>query len=246
MKDKKNILIIGASSGIGNQIARIYAEKGYKLTICARRMERLKELADEYPGQMACRYLDVSAPDAASTFMSIIEALPHPDIIINCAGIGKYNPDLDCDTDMRTIATDCSGFVAIADTAFNYYAKTGKTGHFAAISSIAGVRSLGVALSYSASKRFQNAYLEGLDQLRRMRKIQVRITDIRPGFAATDLLDKQHKYPMQMQPEHVARIAVKAISRNKRVVVIDWRYKILVALWRLIPRCLWVRLPIKL
>lgn len=242
----KNIVIIGASSGIGNKIAEIYAGRGDSLTLCARRIERLQAFALRYPGQIAVHKLDVNADDAASSFMSILDDAGDVDIILNCAGIGWYNPNLETEIDLKTVKTDCVGFVAIADASFNYFSERKKNGQFAAISSIAGVRSLGMSLSYSASKRFQNAYLEGLDQLRRIRKIPVTITDIRPGFAATDLLDKNKKYPMLMSPEHVARLAVRAIDRKRRVVVIDWRYRILVALWSLIPRFLWVRLPIQL
>lgn len=246
MSIKKNVVIVGASSGIGNRIASIYAERGCRVAVCARRVEKLQEFADKYPSQVFPFSLDVDSSGVESDFMAILDAFGDADIIINCAGIGKYNPGLDSSVDISTVRTDCVGFTAIADTAFNYFAGSGRKGQFAAISSIAGVRSLGVSLSYSASKRFQTAYLEGLDQLRRIRKVPVSITDIRPGFAATDLLDKNRKYPMLMSPDHVARLAVKAIDRKRRVAIIDWRYRILVAFWSLIPRSLWVRLPIRL
>ncbi len=246
MKEIMNVVIVGASSGIGTGIATIYADRGCWLTICARRIEKLNDFANRYPGMVMPYSLDVDAPDAACRFQSILENAGDVDIIINCAGIGKYNPELDALADINTVRTDCIGFTSIADAAFNYFAKRNKKGQFAAISSIAGVRSLGVSLSYSASKRFQNAYLEGLDQLRRMRKIPLSITDIRPGFTATDLLDKTRKYPLLMNPERVAHLAVRAIDKKRRVAIIDWRYKILVAFWQLIPRWLWVRLPIQL
>lgn len=245
MMAHKSVVIIGASSGIGKEIAAIYAKRGWHLVVCARRLDKLKAFADEYSHKVTPRVLDVDAPDVMSQFLSILEEVGDVDIILNCAGIGSYNPSLDCEVDVDTVKTDCVGFTAIADVAFNFFSKRDKGGQFAAISSIAGVRSLAMSLSYSASKRFQNAYLEGLQQLARIRKAPIHITDIRPGFCATDLLDKNRKYPMLMSPEHVARLAVKAIDGKKRVAVIDWRYKILVALWMLIPRWLWVRIPIK-
>ena len=177
-------------------------------------------------------------------FASVLDGAGGVDIIINCAGIGSYNPALDCSVDLATVKTDCLGFTAVADAAFNYFARSGRKGQFAAISSIAGVRSLGMSLSYSASKRFQNAYLEGLDQLRRMRGVEMYITDIRPGFTATDLLDKTRKYPMLMKADRVAQHIIKALREKRRVVVIDGRYRVLVFFWRMIPRWLWERLPI--
>lgn len=241
----KSIVIIGASSGIGNNIARIYAERGCQVAVCARRLERLEELKKSYPDFVSPFVLDVDSDNVVSNFESILKYIGNVDIIINCAGIGYSNPQLNTATDLSTIQTDCVGFAAIADTAFNYFATIGRYGQFAAISSIAGVRSLSFCLSYSASKTFQNQYLEGLDQLRRLKKIPLSITDIRPGFVSTDLLDKNKKYPMLMKPDYVARLAIKAIDRRKRVAVIDWRYKILVLFWKMIPRSLWVRLPIK-
>lgn len=246
MDKSKCIVIIGASSGIGNRIARIYARRGWKVVACARRMDRLEDLRSEFPNNVTPQTLDVDSADIVSQFETILKSSDNVDVILNCAGIGKYNPQLNSEVDISTIRTDCLGFAAIADTAFNYFASSGRKGQFAAISSIAGVRSLSLCLSYSASKRFQNQYLEGLDQLSRIRKVAIDITDIRPGFVATALLDSNRKYPMTMTADHVASLAVKAIDRRKRVAVIDWRYKILVCLWSMIPRWLWVRLPIHL
>lgn len=244
--EEKSIVIIGASSGIGNEIARIYAGRGFRAVVCGRRLDRLNQLKEEFHDRIIPFTLDVDSEKAAADFEAILKATGNVDIILNCAGIGKYNPELNLETDVKTIHTDCIGFAAIADTAFNYFAASGRCGQFAAISSIAGVRSLGMSLSYSASKRFQNQYLEGLDQLRRIKKLPIIITDIRPGFVDTPLLDSTKKYPMKMNVGHVARLAVNAIDKKRSVAIIDWRYRLLVFFWRLIPRWLWVRLPIRL
>ena len=127
--------------------------------------------------------------------------------------------------------------------AFNYFAAKGN-GHIAVISSIAGTKGLGAAAAYSASKRFQNTYIDCLDQLCHIRKLNIDFTDIRPGFVATPLLDGGGKYPMVMDVSKVARRIVTALNKKERVTVIDWRYRILVFFWRLIPLWLWRRLPI--
>jgi oxidoreductase, short chain dehydrogenase/reductase family protein len=112
------------------------------------------------------------------------------------------------------------------------------------ISSIAGTKGLGSAPAYSATKRFQNTYLDALDQLAHMNKLHISFTDIRPGFVATPLL-KDDKYPLLMHAPYVASQIVRAISRRKRVAVIDRRYQMLVFFWKLIPGWLWVRLPVR-
>ena len=77
-----------------------------------------------------------------------------------------------------------------------------------------------------------------------MRKLKIAFTDIRPGFVATDLLNKEHRYPMLMPLCPVARKAFRAIVRRRRRVIIDWKFSVLVFFWRLIPAGLWERMPV--
>ena len=114
-----------------------------------------------------------------------------------------------------------------------------------ALSSIAGTKGLGAAPAYSATKGFQNIYMDALDQLARMKKLNILFTDIRPGFVATPLLNRQKKYPMLMEAPIVALDIVSAIEKKKRVAIIDWKFRIVVGFWRLIPKWIWLRLPIR-
>ena len=98
---------------------------------------------------------------------------------------------------------------------------------------------------YSASKAFQNTYLDALEQLSVMRKCPITFTDARPGFVDTDLLADGKSYPFKMNVTDVASSIVKGIETKKRVLVIDWKYKLLVFFWRLVPQCLWKYFPIK-
>ena len=91
---------------------------------------------------------------------------------------------------------------------------------------------------------FQNTYLQSLEQLAAIRRLPITFTDIRPGFVATALLGQSPRYPMLMAPDAVARRAVKAVLSRRHKVVIDWRWAVLTALWRLIPDCLWRHLRI--
>ena len=94
-------------------------------------------------------------------------------------------------------------------------------------------------------KRFQNTYIDALEQLAGMQKLNIRFTDIRPGFVSTDLLNDGKHYPLLMRPEKVAKRIVRALNHRQRVVVIDWRYAIIVFFWRMIPRRIWKQLPIR-
>jgi short-subunit dehydrogenase len=145
---------------------------------------------------------------------------------------------------MRTMQTNGDGFMRMVTTAFHYFKESKRKGHIAVISSIAGTRGLGIASAYSATKAFQNTYIQCLTQLARMQHLPIRFTDIRPGFVRTALL-KAGNYPMQLTPEYTAKKIVKALKRGKRIAIIDWKYRLLVGFWRLIPRFIWERLPVK-
>ena len=165
------------------------------------------------------------------------------EVYLHVAGIGFQNPRLDADTELATVRTNVEGFTRMVTAAFNYFKGRGEGGQIAVVSSIAGTKGLGPAPAYSATKRYQNTYLEALAQLSRTQHLNISFTDIRPGFVDTDLLKGGH-YPMLMRPADVARRIFRAITHRQRVVIIDGRYRMLVALWRLSPLWLWERIEL--
>lgn len=237
------IIIIGATSGIGREVAKLYIAQGWQVGIAGRRAEELESLRKEAPEQVFSEVLDVTLEDAPCRLQSLIDKVGGMDIFLLSSGIGKQNPTLTPDIELKTVATNVEGFIRLTTAAWHFFEKQGY-GHIAAISSIAGVKGLGIAPAYSATKRFQNTYLDALDQLARMNKLNITFTDIRPGFVATPLL-KDDNYPLLMKAPQVAQSIVKAIQQKKRIVVIDWRYRILVFFWKLIPHWIWVRLKVK-
>ena len=237
------IIIIGATSGIGREVAKLYIAQGWQVGVAGRRAEELETLRKEAPEQVSTQVLDVTLEDAPYRLQSLIDKVGGMDLFLLSSGIGKQNPTLTPDIELKTAATNVEGFIRLTTAAYHYFEKQGY-GHIAAISSIAGVKGLGIAPAYSATKRFQNTYLDALDQLSRMNGLIIRFTDIRPGFVATPLL-KDDNYPLLMKAPQVATSIVKAISKKKRIVVIDWRYRILVFFWKLIPHWIWVRLKVK-
>ncbi len=237
------IIIIGATSGIGREVAKLYIAQGWQVGVAGRRAEELETLRKEAPEQVSTQVLDVTLEDAPCRLQSLIDKVGGMDLFLLSSGIGKQNPTLTPDIELKTAATNVEGFIRLTTAAYHYFERQGH-GHIAAISSIAGVKGLGIAPAYSATKRFQNTYLDALDQLSRMNGLNIRFTDIRPGFVATPLL-KDDNYPLLMKAPQVAACIVKAINKKKRIVVIDWRYRILVFFWKLIPHWIWVRLKVK-
>lgn len=241
----KKAIIVGATGGIGREVAILLINQGWKVGICGRRTEKLDELKTINPDNVYVQAMDVTSDDAPQKLLSLIAQMDGIDLYLHVSGIGFQNPELDTDKELATAETNVVGFTRMLDTAFHYFAtRPDVCGQIACVSSIAGTKGLGAAPSYSASKRYCNTYMEALEQLANIKGLNITFTDIRPGFVDTDLLKGSAHYPMLMKPEKVARAIVSGLDRKKRVITIDWRYKILVFFWRLVPKCIWVRLKL--
>lgn len=236
----KRAIIIGASSGIGREVARLLLREGYDIGIAARRENQLIAFKEEFSqsGRVEIMPIDVTADNAAERLEALIEKLGGMDLYFHAAGIGKQNRELTPDIELQTMQTNALGFTKMIGTAYRYFAQQ-KSGHIAAITSIAGTKGLGPAPAYSATKAMQATYLEALEQQARNRKLNIHFTDIRPGFVDTDLLSGDFRYPMMLKPEKVARQIVRAIKHRRHVCIIDWKYRLLTMAWRCIPRCIW-------
>ena len=223
---------------MGFEVAKLLLAEGYSLGVVARREERLQVLKQMAPDRVEVQALDVTADDAAERLRNLIDRLGGMDLFFYASGIGKQNRTLTADIEINTVNTNGMGFTRMIGEAYRYFAERGE-GHIAAITSIAGTKGLGPAPSYSATKAMQNVYLQALEQQANARKLNIRFTDIRPGFVDTDLLKGDFHYPMMLKPDRVARQIVRAIKNKRHVKVIDWRYALMTALWRRIPRPLW-------
>ena len=240
----KRAIIIGATSGIGQEVAKNLLSEGWQIGVAGRRQPALEALQRLAPAQIVIEALDVTQDDAAEKLQQLINKLGGMDLFLLSSGIGFQNLDLKTDIELSITHTNVVGFTRMVDTAFHYFKENGG-GHLAVISSIAGTKGLGVSPAYSATKRYQKIYIDALEQLAHIQKLNIHFTDIRPGFVATDLLDDGKHYPMLMKPEKVGKQIIRALKRKQRIAIIDWRFRILVFFWRMIPGWLWKRLPIK-
>ena len=236
----KNAIIVGASSGIGMEVAKVLLSDGWHLGIAARREDKLLELKAMAPERIKVMAIDVTQPDAGERLLCLIDELGGMDLYFHASGIGRQNRNLEADIELRTMDTNAVGFTRMIGTAYRYFAQRGE-GHIAAITSIAGTKGLGPAPAYSATKALQATYLQALEQQSRQSGLHIRFTDIRPGFVDTALLNGDFKYPMLLQPAAVARDIVGSIYKRRHVRIIDLRYRILTFFWRLIPNWLWRR-----
>jgi NADP-dependent 3-hydroxy acid dehydrogenase YdfG len=231
-------IIVGASSGIGLEVARLFIQRGWTVGVAARRLDLLQTI-----GAADVEQIDVTSADAPEKLMQLVDRLGGMDLFFYASGIGKQNRELTPDIELATVETNGLGFTRMIGCAYRYFAQQGR-GHIAAITSIAGTKGLGPAPAYSATKAMQNVYLQALEQQANARKLDIRFTDIRPGFVDTALLSGSFHYPMMLKPQAVAREIVSAVEHNKHIRVIDWKYRLLTALWRRIPRCIWRKIKL--
>lgn len=243
MMSHKKAIIVGASSGIGLEVAKLLLADGWNLGVAARREEPLQDLKAVASERVEIMTIDVTKPDAGEQLLALIGQLGGMDLYFHASGIGKQNRTLEEPIELNTMETNAVGFTRMIGTAYRYFARQGK-GHIAAITSIAGTKGLGPAPAYSATKALQATYLQAMEQQARQRGLDIRFTDIRPGFVDTALLNGTFKYPMLMKPEAVARDIVRSIYRKRHVRVIDGRYRVLTFFWRLIPNWIWRRMKL--
>ena len=243
----KKAIIIGATSGIGQAVMLELTRRGWEVGIAGRRQEQLIELQRTNLNVIATQRIDITHPDAADQLHTLIGKMGGDiDLYFHSSGIGYQNPSLDIDKELRTVETNALGFTRMVTAAYHYFLQhPERPGHIAVISSIAGTRPLGAAPAYSATKRYINHYMDCLRQLLHIQGVRhLCLTDIRPGFVRTPLLTDGGNYPMQLDVKQVAKEIVNGLERRKSVITVDWKYRLLVFFWRLIPRFIWLRLKI--
>ena len=241
----KKIIIIGATSGIGRGLAEVYSQEDYLIGITGRRENLLEEVCARDKDKLFYQVCDITDTQATiSSLETLTRKMGGMDILIICAGTGELNPELSYQLEEPTLLTNVIGFTNIADWGFRYFEQQ-KSGHLVTISSVGGTRGSGIAPAYNASKAYQINYMEGLRQKATKSPYSIYTTDIRPGFVATDLLNDGKHYPLLMDAAEVGRHISWSLKRKQRVAIIDWRYRILVFFWKMIPHWMWKRLPVK-
>ena len=118
----KRVIIIGASSGIGKELAKLFAQNNDKVGITGRRIGLLNELKSQHPDSFFIKSFDIS--DTKTTVEKLEELtseLGGLDLIIISSGTGEINEKLDFEIENRTIHTNVIGFTCVADWAFNYF-----------------------------------------------------------------------------------------------------------------------------
>ncbi len=190
----KNILITGASSGIGEAIAKRLAGEGHTVVLMARRQDRLESLKNDITsngGKAHIHACDVTDFDGVKReVQAIVEHLGSLDVVVNNAGLmplsflknGKHEEG------NKMVDVNIKGVMNLVYAALPYMMER-NSGHFINISSIAGKIVMPAGAVYSGTKFFVRAFSEGLRQEMAMNQKNIRVSDVQPGAVTTELMN---------------------------------------------------------
>lgn len=219
-----NILIIGATSGIGKYLWKHYSSTGNMVSVMGRRSEELNEMTKVAPNNTLSIPCDIADLDKFNNaFANIIDKLTIIDLVILCAGIGELNHNLDIEIELHTLKVNVQGWTNCVDTVYNHFTKQG-FGHLVTITSVGGLQPTPIAPSYSASKAFQINYTKSLQK--RAKDTGIIITEIRPGLIDTRMAKGDGLFWL-MSPNRVANSIVTAIENKRKRLIIDCRWRLI-------------------
>jgi short-subunit dehydrogenase len=240
----KKVIIIGATSGIGKELAKIFSNNGYEVGITGRRTNLLEKLGSELSGKNYAETMDISTAETAiESLEKLIKKMGEVDIIIINAGISITNKFLDWNIEKEVINTNVSGFTAMASAAMRYFFEKEK-GHLVGVSSILGIRGSHIIPAYCASKAFVSNYLDCL-RIKAMRyKKPIYVTDILPGFVDTEMLsgDKKKGAFWIESAQKAAEEIYDAVKRKKKKAYITKRWVLIAMLLKILPDKLYSRI----
>ena len=181
----KTAVVIGATSGIGREVAAQLASQGYRVGITGRREALLEELARSAPQRYETAAFDIAQPDACDRLAALTGSLGSPELIVFCSGTGDLNDGLDYRIEEATNRVNVDGFTRTVDWCYRYFECRGG-GCLAAVTSVMGLRGSRTAPSYAASKAYQINYLESLRQKACRQKLPIRRYPSRIGAHGDD------------------------------------------------------------
>jgi short-subunit dehydrogenase len=239
----KVVVITGASSGMGRDLAVLLASWGSKVALVARRQSLLDEVSAECEGAGGATLPfvgDVTDEDAMHRVRDEVFAKwGFADIVIANAGVGGLNPadNFSLEVHRKVVEINCIG---LANTLMPFVPSMveRKRGHLVGISSLAAFRGLPNAASYSSSKAAQMVFLESMRV--DLRKHHVAVTCIHPGFIESPMTDHdEFRMPFKMNTRESSMLIAKAIKGRKASYLYPWPMRIATSINKHLPRFLY-------
>jgi short-subunit dehydrogenase len=232
----KKVIIVGATSGIGKELAILFKNNGYLVGITGRRLQYLEELKTTSPENYFIKSYDCTTASNSKKLKELADDLGGLDLLIMSSGTGDENQELDFKKDEQTVNLNVKAFTEIMDWSYNFFKNQGY-GHITAVSSVAGLRGSKYAPAYFASKAYQINYLESL---RKMAKKPIHITDIRPGYVNTAMALGDNLFWVSSK-EKAAKQIFNYIKRKKNIGYVSKRWQIIAFALKLVPNFIYKR-----
>ncbi|MBP8083506.1 MAG: SDR family NAD(P)-dependent oxidoreductase [Spirochaetes bacterium] len=230
----KKAVIIGASSGIGFELAKILSSNDYVLALASRKVDKMKELQGLLPNESVVQYLDLLDHNSIEKNLeSIVKKLKDIDLVVLSSGVGYLNEELKWNIEEETIDVNIIGTTKTINYFVNYFTAKG-SGHIAAISSIASMKGSWIAPAYNASKAFLSNYLEGVRCRFIKMNLPVYVTDIKPGLVNTDMAKGEGLFWV-MPVEKTSKQIFKAIRLKKKTAFVTKRWKLIAYILKIMP-----------
>lgn len=241
----KKVIVVGASSGIGAEIAKELLKSGAYVTLIARREEELHKLVAEIPSSKYCIIKhDVSHfAEASKYFADAIKIMEGLDEIYYCAGILEKVAidEFSIEKDIRMLTINTLGAFAWLNTAADYFQKK-NSGKIIGISSIAGDRGRVGSPAYNTSKAALNTYLESLRN--RLARKGIQVLTVKPGFIDTDMTKGMKGLFWLISANTAAKIILKAAANGKENIYVPARWALVGLIIRMIPSFIFKKLNI--
>ena len=233
-----NIVIIGATSGIGKALFEKYANGSNRIGIIGRRTHLLDELHQKYPSTTIPTQADIThLEEIEQAIRTLHDVLGKIDLAIVCAGIGEINTTLDYAVERPTIDTNVVGWTFVIDMLYHIFELQGH-GHLVAITSAGGLRGEPIAPAYSATKAYQINYMEAVRKKAFKNGRHITVTDIRPGLVDTAMAKGEGLFWV-MPVEKVAGQIIAAIRKQKSIAYVTRRWHVLAVINKFLPECLY-------
>ncbi|MDY0083290.1 MAG: SDR family NAD(P)-dependent oxidoreductase [Ignavibacteriaceae bacterium] len=232
------VLLTGASSGIGYQLAKDLSSEGARLALIARRTDILKSLVNQIGGASEIKYYkcDVTLKDEVQkTIASIKEDFGKIDIAILNSGVSYRSGVLDFDSSKAEITynTNVLGPIYFIEELLPDFIKN-KNGYIVGVSSLADGKGFPKSGFYASSKAAFTIFLESLRI--ELKKYNVKVITVKPGFVRTAMTDKnEFEMPFLMNVEKAVRIIIKGLKKDKRIIEFPWQTAIGAKILKIIP-----------
>ena len=232
---RRRVVITGASAGIGRALAFAFAARGYDIGLSARRLDVLEQTALAIRAQhgdpalrIALAAIDIDRDETVEASLhQLFDSLGGVDIVVVNAGINDFTRvgRGQLAREKQIIHTNLIGAIATIDASASYWLARKSAGHIVGISSLAALQGMPTQAAYCASKAGMSMYLDAARV--ELRRKQIHVTTILPGFVKTAIMAEIDKYPFAIGAEQAAREIVAAVEARRKIGIVPafpWRW----------------------